>query len=133
MEHHNEAEAFKNYLRGELGTLVNQYEDLTLEQERDERLFSFDAIQRTRKMMELRQDIKTMNQKITQARIRDPEKAMLRLSRKGDVGVTKEGQVCHKDDAKGVSEYLVLGKMEMASIHKPIIEANTNNPNRLLP
>ena len=78
-------------------------------------------------MMELRQEIKAMNQKITQARIRDPEKAMLRLSRKGDVGLTKEGQVCYKASAQGSSsEYLVLGKMEVASINKPIIENQSN-------
>lgn len=133
MEHHNEAETFKTYLRDELGKLVNEYEDLSLENERDERLFSFDALKRAKKMMDLRQEIKSMNQKITQARIRDPEKAMLRLSRKGDMGLTKEGQVCYKGDGKDTaSEYLVLGKMEMASINKPIIE-NASNPNELRP
>jgi hypothetical protein len=130
MEHHNEAEIFKNHLRDELGHLVNSYEDLTLENERDERLFSFDSLKRAKKMMDLRQEIKTMNQKITQARIRDPEKAMLRLSRKGDMGLTKEGQVCYKDDSQGTaSEYLVLGKMEMASINKPIVEHSTDSSN----
>lgn len=123
MEHHNEAEAFKTNLRDELGRLVNNYEDISLENEKDERLFSIDALKRAKRMMDMRQEIRAMNQKITQARIRDPEKAMLRLSRKGDMGLTKEGQVCYADRKGTASEYLVLGKMEMASIHKPIVES----------
>ena len=133
MEHHNEAETYKNHLRDDLGKLVSDYEDLSLENERDDRLFSLESLARAKKMMHLRQEIKTMNQKITQARIRDPEKSMLRLSRKGDMGVTKEGQVCYKGDSKGAaSEYLVLGKMEMASVNRPIIE-HASSSNELRP
>jgi len=133
MAHHNEAEAFKNHLRGQLGQMVMEHDDLALEREQDNRLLSFDGIKRNRKMGDLKQEIKAMNKNITLARIRDPEKAMLRLSRKGDFGVTKEGQVCYKNDTNGpTSEYLVLGKMEMASINKPIIET-PSDPNELRP
>jgi hypothetical protein len=123
MTHHSETEAYKSYLRGELDRLVNKYEDLSIEDEADEHFFSMEKVKRTKKMMDLRNQIKATDELITQARIRDPEKAMLRLSRKGDFGVTKEGQVCYKE-IKGVSaEYLALGKMEMASINKPIVES----------
>ena len=105
---------------------MHLYEDLTLEDEKDERFFSLDGVKRAKKMMDLRKQIKTTNDRLTQARIRDPEKAMLRLSRRGDIGVTKEGQVCYKADEKGTSEYLVLGKMEMASINKPIVESSSS-------
>ncbi|CAB9497815.1 expressed unknown protein [Seminavis robusta] len=134
MGHHNESEAFKDYLRGELNRLVEKYEDLTSEGENDERLFSLDGVKRAKKMIDLRKQIKTTNERITQARIRDPEKSMLRLSRRGDIGVTKEGQVCYKADANGASaEYLVLGRMEMASINKPIIESPPTSADTLRP
>jgi hypothetical protein len=125
MNHHSESEAYKDYLRGELDRLVNKYDDLTIEDEADEHFFSMEKVKRAKHMMDLRKQIKATNELITQARIRDPEKAMLRLSRKGDCGVTKEGQVCYKE-IKGVSaEYLALGKMEMASINKPIVESSS--------
>ena len=126
MEHHSESEHFKDYLRGELDKMVHRYEDLTFQEENDERLLSFDKVKRAKEMMQLRTKIRDMNQKIVQARIRDPEKSMLRLSRKGDIGVTKDGQVCYRE-TKGMSwEYIVLGQMEMASIHKPLIESTSH-------
>jgi len=128
MEHHSESEAFKDYLRSELDRLVHKYEDLTLEGEQDERLFSMEGVKRAKQMMDLRTQIKAANKRITQARIRDPEKAMLRLSRRRDVGVTKEGQVCYRES----NEYLVLGKMEMASVDKPLIEPQFNRDTNAL-
>ena len=138
MEHHNESEAYKDYLRSELDRLVNKYEDLTLEDERDERLFSLEQVKRAKQMMDLRAQIKSTTNSITNARIRDPEKGLLRLSRKGDVGVTKEGQVCYRDTEGHSGEYLVLGKFEAASVGRPIVEqpkkkrTSTSN-NELLP
>jgi hypothetical protein len=130
--HHNEAEAFKEYLRHELDTLVQKYENLTIEDENDESLISFDKLKRTKKLMELRKQIRDANKKIQEARVRDPEKSMLRLSRNRDVGVTKDGQVCYKE-MKGLSaEYLVLGKMEMASIDKRR-DASSPDSNELRP
>ena len=134
MDHHNESEAFKDSLRGELDRLMHKYEDLTLEDERDERFFSLDGVKRAKQMMEIKQQIKATNKKITQARIRDPEKAMLRLSRRRDLGVTKEGQVCYRQTKGTSAEYTVLGKMEMASVDKPIIESiSGDSTNELRP
>jgi hypothetical protein len=126
MNHHCESEAYKDYLQGELDRLVNKYEDLTIQDEADEQFFSVEKVKRTKKMMDLRKQIRATTELITQARIRDPEKAMLRLSRKG--------QVCYKE-IKGVSaEYIALGKIEMASINKPIVESSSAaDPSALRP
>ena len=141
MAHHNEAESYKDYLRGKLNQLVTKYEDLTLEDERDNRIISLDQVKRAKQMMDLRAQIKSANRDITNARIRDPEKGLLRLSRRGDVGVTKEGQVCYRDDGEkseienGASsaEYLVLGKFEAASVSKPIVETPRKRDTELRP
>lgn len=133
MHHHKESELFKDCLRSELDKLAQRHEELISEEEKDERSFSFDRLKRAKQMMDLRNRIRDMNQKITQARIRNPEKSMLRLARKGDVGVTKDGQVCYRETKGMSSEYIVLGKMEMASIHKPVIETQRDGPTELRP
>lgn len=124
MEHHNESEAYKDQLRKELDRLVSQYDDLCLEEENDERIISFEQMKRARQLMNLRAEIKATTKNLTNARIRNPEKSLLRLSRRGDIGVTREGQVCYREtmDKNLGAKYLVLGKFEAASVDRPELE-----------
>lgn len=135
MEHHSESEAHKDNLRGELDQLVIQYEDLTLEDERDGRLISFDQVRRAKHLIGLRAQIKAASKSITNARIRDPEKGLLRLSRRGDIGITKEGQVCYRDKKEGniSAEYLVLGRFEAASVGRSMRKRQSKPKNELRP
>jgi len=67
---------------------------------------------------DLHDKLENLSVKVQHARTQDPERSRLRLSRKGDVGLSKEGGVCCKVN-KGMSiEYRILGKLEMGSVDR---------------
>ena len=71
-----------------------------------------------------------------EARQREPDKAQLRMSRKGDVGLTKDGGVCCKVQKGLALEYHILGRMEIAAVevdHGNIHEGYEDLVNKLHP
>jgi hypothetical protein len=69
-------------------------------------------------MLDIRMEAGKLGDQLNEARVREPEKSLLRLSRKGDVGLTKEGGVCCKVQKGLAIEYHILGKFGIASIQK---------------
>jgi len=118
MGKHREAEERKDELRNQIDRLVVEHDNLARKDRLDERLLSWTKLKRGKRLLDLNLEIKHAHEELQAARARDPEKALLRLSRKGDAGVTKEGQICHKIGYGLSVDYHVLGKMEMASIVK---------------
>lgn len=102
-------------LRAEQDKLTARYEDLSLEMERAGLI---DKIKLGKELLDVRMEASKVGDQLNEARVREPEKSLLRFSRKGDVGLTKEGGCCCKI-AKGLAvEYHILGKFGIASIEK---------------
>eukprot|EP00544_Gedaniella_sp_CCMP2646_P007265 CAMPEP_0202486780 /NCGR_PEP_ID=MMETSP1361-20130828/5259_1 /ASSEMBLY_ACC=CAM_ASM_000849 /TAXON_ID=210615 /ORGANISM="Staurosira complex sp., Strain CCMP2646" /LENGTH=369 /DNA_ID=CAMNT_0049116013 /DNA_START=10 /DNA_END=1119 /DNA_ORIENTATION=- len=102
-------------LRAEQDRLMARYNDLTLEMES---AGVFDKIRISKEMLDIRMEAGKLGDQLNEARVREPEKSLLRLSRKGDVGLTKEGGVCCKVQKGLAIEYHILGKFGIASIQK---------------
>ena len=57
-----------------------------------------------------------LNHKMHEACVREPDRALLRLSQDQSVGLTKEGGVCCRVHKGLAIEYHILGKFETASM-----------------
>ena len=110
--------AYKEKLQKEYRATANQYERLRQESEEDLRLISWDKFSRMQEEIKLRKRLQELDHQIQEARQKEPEKAQLRMSRKGDVGLTKDGGVCCKVQKGLALEYHILGRMEIASLEK---------------
>jgi hypothetical protein len=107
----------KDSLQKELHELETQYQKLRNEMELEESLFSFDKLKRAKEIMDIGHQAKKIEKAIQDARIREPEKSLLRLSQDQSVGLSREGGVCCKKN-KGVAvEYHILGHFEIASMN----------------
>jgi hypothetical protein len=115
MANRNRGRSLKDTLRQEQEALTRKYEALAQENELDTSLVSFDKIKRSQEMMQLRMQANKLNQKIMQARTKEPEKALLRLDQKQQVGLTRVGGICCKVQKGMAVEYHILGKFELAS------------------
>jgi hypothetical protein len=103
----------RDELEKERQRLSNRYQDLDAEMETAS---IWDVLKLGKQRLDVRLELKKVEQQLEEARVREPEKALLRLSRKRDVGLTKEGGVCCKV-VKGLAvEYHILGKFGVASI-----------------
>jgi len=111
---------WKEILQQEYNLVAAEYDQLQRENEEDERLFSVEQLGRFSRIAQLRNTLKRLENRIHEAKQREPEKSQLRLSRTGDVGLSREGGVCLKVH-KGVNiEYHILGRMELANEKKPL-------------
>lgn len=110
--------AYKDRLQKEYRETATRYDSLQQEKEDDLRLISWDKFTRMKTEVKLRKRLQELDRKIQEARQREPEKAQLRLSRKGDVGLTKDGGVCCKVQKGLALEYHILGRMEIAAEEK---------------
>jgi hypothetical protein len=109
-------EPTKEALQKELHELEARYAALQTETELDESLISFEGLKRAKEMMEIRVEADKINKALQEARVKEPERALLRLSQDRSVGLTREGGVCCKEE-KGVAvEYHILGHFEVASM-----------------
>lgn len=93
-----------------------QYEALANENGLDTDLVSWKKFQRSKKMMDLRMAATKLNTKLHEAHVREPDKALLRVSQDQSVGLTREGGVCCKVHKGLAIEYHILGKFEIASM-----------------
>lgn len=106
----------KETLKQEMREIEVQYEALANENELDTDLVSWNKFQRSKKMMDLRMQATKLNTKMHEAHVREPDKALLRLSQDQSVGLTREGGVCCKVHKGLAIEYHILGKFEIASM-----------------
>ena len=110
-----QASGLRDRLREEQERLSRQYDDLSAEMESAN---MWDKIKIGKQLMEVRMEAGRVAQQLNEARVREPERELLRLSRKGDVGLTKEGGVCCKVTKGLALEYHILGKFGVASVDK---------------
>mmetsp|Transcript_8251 Transcript_8251/g.17822 ORF Transcript_8251/g.17822 Transcript_8251/m.17822 type:complete len:416 (-) Transcript_8251:1669-2916(-) len=105
-------EAFANELRGIEDQIVK------LQERKDEirNPFNLDGIKLSREIFRLNQEARKVNGKLNFAMVKEPDKGLLRFSRDGDVGLTKEGGVCCQVNKGVVVEYHILGRFSIASV-----------------
>lgn len=108
--------ACKERLGQQLQQLTHHYEELLNEGRMDTQLFSMDQIRRMKEQWDLRRQIEAVNKQLQAARARDPERAQLRISKRGDIALTKDGGVCCKIHQGVAVEYRILGRMELGSL-----------------
>jgi len=106
----------KDVLKQEMRNIEVQYETLANENELDTNLLSWNKVQRSKKMMDLRMQATKLNTRMHEAQVREPDKSLLRLSQDQSVGLTREGGVCCKVHKGLAIEYHILGKFEIASM-----------------
>ncbi|KAL3898262.1 MAG: hypothetical protein SGARI_006720, partial [Bacillariaceae sp.] len=109
-------ESTKDILQKELHELEARYAKLQTETELDESLISIDGFKRAKEMMDIRVEADKIGKAVQDARVREPEKALLRLSQDQSVGLTREGGVCCKKENGVAVEYHILGHFEIASM-----------------
>ncbi|KAL7580935.1 hypothetical protein ACA910_005753 [Epithemia clementina (nom. ined.)] len=117
VKHHKN---LKEALQEEYKKVAQRYEKLLKDEEEDTRFFSMDQLSRAKDLLQARSIMKRLEQRIQEARQREPDRSQLRLSRRGDVGLSKEGGVCLKVQKGLALEYHILGRMEVASVHKEL-------------
>lgn len=88
----------------------------------DNQLFSVQRLKKMKDVFDAKKLVENASNKLALIRQKEPEKSMLRLSKKGDVGLTKEGGVCCKVQKGMTMEYHILGRMEVGCLddHKPV-------------
>ncbi|KAL3906943.1 MAG: hypothetical protein SGARI_003774 [Bacillariaceae sp.] len=109
-------ESTKDLLQKELHELEARHQKLQTEADLDDSIFSLDGLKRGKEMMEIRGEAEKIAKAMQEERVKEPERALLRLSQDQSVGLTREGGVCCKKE-KGVAvEYHILGHFEIASM-----------------
>ena len=112
----HDGQSAKEILHKELLEVEARYQQLQTAMDLDDALFSIDKLKRGKELMDLRNQATRINKSLQEERVREPEKALLRLSQDQSVGLTREGGVCCKKQ-KGVAvEYHILGHFEIASM-----------------
>ena len=91
---------------------------LALQKAKDEinNPFNLEGIKLSREIFKLNRQAEQVNDKLNFARVQEPDKNLLRFSKDGDVGLTKEGGVCCQVNKGPVVEYHILGRFSIASI-----------------
>jgi len=106
----------KEQLKNKQDELRQKYDRISEELEEDTSLFSIKKVRLTKDLVQCRLDSGKVTQQLNEALVREPSKSLLRLSRKQNVGLTREGGVCCKV-TKGVAmEYHILGKFGVAAV-----------------
>mmetsp|Transcript_30 Transcript_30/g.87 ORF Transcript_30/g.87 Transcript_30/m.87 type:complete len:145 (+) Transcript_30:858-1292(+) len=77
--------------------------------------FNFEGIQISREIYKLNREAERVNERLAFARVKEPDKNLLKFSKNGDVGLTKEGGVCCRVDKGLAVEYHILGRFSVAS------------------
>jgi hypothetical protein len=110
--------SLKDAIRKEQDELSTKYEKLNRENEKDTAMLSFKKMQRSKQLFDIRMEAQELNNRMNKARIREPERDLLRLSRDKAVGLTREGGVCCKVPKGLAIEYHILGKFGVAAVDK---------------
>ena len=113
-------QTLKDALQEEYSAGANRLENMLKEEGEDTRLFSMDQLSRSKEILQTRGLLKRLERRIQELRQREPDRSQLRLSRRGDMGLSREGGVCLKVQKGLALEYHILGRMEVASVQKEL-------------
>lgn len=108
--------SLKDALKKEQSDIAMQFEALARANSEDPAILSWNKLKRSSQMMKLKQQAQKLAHKRHELHIKEPDKALLRLSQDQQVGLTKEGGVCCKVHKGLAVEYHMLGKFEIASM-----------------
>ena len=86
-----------------------------LQQKKDNGGF-LDGIKISRDMFQLSRKAEEISEKMFNLSVTEPDKKLLKFSKDGDVGLTKEGGVCCRVMKGPVTEYHILGRFSSACI-----------------
>eukprot|EP00568_Trieres_chinensis_P018954 CAMPEP_0183318426 /NCGR_PEP_ID=MMETSP0160_2-20130417/60688_1 /TAXON_ID=2839 ORGANISM="Odontella Sinensis, Strain Grunow 1884" /NCGR_SAMPLE_ID=MMETSP0160_2 /ASSEMBLY_ACC=CAM_ASM_000250 /LENGTH=445 /DNA_ID=CAMNT_0025484683 /DNA_START=23 /DNA_END=1357 /DNA_ORIENTATION=+ len=104
-------------IQRKLDDLADQYNNL-LDERNEEGLFSLKRVKIWQEMVQTQMDIEKANKMMNDFKVMEPDLSLLRLSRRRDIGLTREGGVCCKvqKGPAGFYEYHILGRFEAASV-----------------
>jgi hypothetical protein len=105
----------KDYLRKEMSEVEERIEKIR-EELQEEAFFSLKRLKLSKELFDLELKEAANQKALNEAAIVEPDKSLLRVSRKGDVGLTREGGVSCKVKKGPVTEYHVLGRFSVAAI-----------------
>lgn len=106
----------KDAVKDEIKNVEGQIVELQKKKDDIKNPFNLDGIKLSREIFKLKQDLDMLNQRLSFAMVRQPDKQLLRYSPTGDVGLTKEGGVCCEVKKGPVVEYHILGRFGVASM-----------------
>jgi hypothetical protein len=107
--------------------LTRAYGELQREMDMETQLFSMDRVRLMKEQWDVRHKAERVAKELKRAKQHDPERAQLRLSAKGNVGLTREGGVCCKVYKNAAIEYRILGRMELGCVEKHDDETDENH------
>ena len=80
--------------------------------------FDLDGIRISREISRLTREAGLVNYKLNLAAVREPDRRLLRFTKDGKVGLTREGGVCCQVNKGPIVEYHILGRFGIASVDR---------------
>lgn len=105
----------KDYLRSRMADIEERVIKIR-EELQEEGFFSLKRLKLSKELFELELKEAASQKAFNEAAVVEPDKSLLRVSRRGDVGLTREGGVCCKVKKGPVTEYHILGRFGVAAI-----------------
>lgn len=105
----------KDYLRSQIAEIEERMIKIR-EELQEEGFFSLKRLKSSKELFELELKEAASQKALNEAAVVEPDKSLLRVSRRGDVGLTREGGVCCKVKKGPVTEYHILGRFGVAAI-----------------
>jgi len=102
----------------DLKEIVDEMADLQEKKDEIKNPFNLDGIKISREIYRLNREAEKVNGKLNFAMVKQPDKGLLRFSKDGDVGLTKEGGVCCQVSKGVVMEYHILGRFSISSVDR---------------
>ena len=82
----------------------------------DEGIFSVKQMKLSKELFDIGWKEAEIRKTMNEAEVVEPDKTILRVSTNGDVGLTREGEVCFKVQKGPVAEYHILGRCSVAAL-----------------
>eukprot|EP00985_Skeletonema_marinoi_P015437 scaffold7982_cov102-Skeletonema_marinoi.AAC.4 len=111
-------DGMKDAVKDEIKKIEGEIMQLQKKKDEIKNPFNLDGIKISSEIFKLKQDLDQLNQRLSFAMVRQPDKQLLRYSPDGDVGLTKEGGVCCEVKKGPVVEYHILGRFGVVSAQK---------------
>jgi len=111
-------DGMKDAVKDEIKKIEGEIMQLQKKKDEIKNPFNLDGIKISSDIFKLKQDLDQLNQRLSFAMVRQPDKQLLRYSPDGDVGLTKEGGVCCEVKKGPVVEYHILGRFGVVSAQK---------------
>eukprot|EP00984_Skeletonema_dohrnii_P025774 scaffold14960_cov127-Skeletonema_dohrnii-CCMP3373.AAC.1 len=111
-------DGMKDAVKDEIKEIEGEIMQLQKKKDEIKNPFNLDGIKISSEIFKLKQDLDQLNQRLSFAMVRQPDKQLLRYSPDGDVGLTKEGGVCCEVKKGPVVEYHILGRFGVVSAQK---------------